>query len=457
MRLYDSLDKKKKIFDPLDKKVTIYVCGVTTSDYSHLGHAFSSMVFEVLQRYLEYRTFQVKRVQNFTDVDDKIIDKAMKEKLTMKKVSEKYIDAFLEDMDQLGVSRANYYPKATKEIPNIIKFITKLETRGFTYTADGSVYFRVHKKKHYGKLSGRDINNITLETRVDTKNKEHPADFALWKKSKENEPFWDSPWGNGRPGWHIECSSMVLSNFGDSVDIHGGGLDLLFPHHENEIAQSEALTDKKVAEFWMHNGLLEIAGDKMSKSTGNFLRLRDALKLHSPNSLRFWMLSTHYRNPIIYDKKNINAQVKAIRRLKDAVIKSNKELTIYNTSNFNSYRKVFEEYMDDDLNTPKAISVLFNLARKINKLKTEGQNMTKGQELLIELASILGINLEKEENIAVRPLEINKTEIEELIQKRNEFRKLKLFKEADDTREKLSKLGIEISDSNEGTIWRKIS
>ena len=457
MRFYDSLDKRKKIFDPVKKDLTIYVCGVTTSDYSHLGHAFSSMVFEVLQKYMKYRKFKVTRIQNFTDVDDKIIDKAIKEKSSMTEVSEKYMNAFMEDMDKLGIQRANFYPKATDEIPNIIEFIKKLELKGFTYILEGSVYFKVKAKENYGKLSRRDLDNIVQGTRVDVnEEKQHPGDFALWKKSKENEPSWNSPWGKGRPGWHIECSSMVMSNFGDSVDIHGGGLDLLFPHHENEIAQSESITDKRFAKFWMHNGLLKLSGDKMSKSTGNLIRVRDALKIHTPNALRFWMLSSHYRNPIVYDEDIINSQSKALRKLRDSVSNTTIEKKCEDPSDFNSFRELFEKHMDDDLNTPKALSVLFDLSKEINKAKSEGKDIKSGQNLLKELALILGIDLENEQKIE-HEIEIDKVFIEKLIQKRNDFREKKMFKEADFTREEINKLGIEISDSKDGTVWKRIS
>ena len=457
MRFYDSLDKRKKTFAPVTKDLTIYVCGVTTSDYSHLGHAFSSMVFEVLQKYMKYRKFTVTRIQNFTDVDDKIIDKAIKEKSSMTEVSEKYMNAFMKDMDKLGIQRADFYPKATDEIPNIIKFIKKLELKGFTYILEGSVYFKVKAKENYGKLSRRDLDNIVQGTRIDeNEEKQHPGDFALWKKSKENEPFWNSPWGKGRPGWHIECSSMVMSNFGDSVDFHGGGLDLLFPHHENEIAQSEAITDKRFAKFWIHNGLLKISEDKMSKSTGNFIRLRDALKIHTPNALRFWMLSSHYRNPIVYDEDTINSQSKALRKLRDSVSNTSTEKKCESPSDFNSFRELFEKYMDDDLNTPKAISVLFDLSKEINKAKSEGKDIKAAQNLLKELASILGIDLENEQKIE-NEIEIDKVYIEKLIQKRNDFRERKMFKAADSTRDELNRLGIEISDSKDGTVWEKIS
>ena len=455
MKFYDSLDKKKKNLDIKSQEVTIYVCGVTTSDYSHLGHAFSSMVFEVLQKYLEYKKIQVTRIQNFTDVDDKIIAKAIKEELTMNQVSEKYINAFIEDMDKLKIKKADSYPKATDEIPNIINFIKKLESKGFTYNLNGSVYFKVKNKEDYGKLSRRDLDNIVQGTRVDIEeNKQHPGDFALWKKSKDDEPFWDSPWGRGRPGWHIECSSMVMTNFGSSVDIHGGGLDLLFPHHENEIAQSEAITGDRFAKFWMHNGLLKISGDKMSKSTGNLIRLRDALEIHSPNSLRLWMLSSHYRNPILYDKKNIIAQSKALKRLREVTLISSTGNTRSNFS-VKKYREIFEKYMDDDLNTPKALSVLFDLSREINKLNSLGKEIQEAQRLLKELAMILGLDLDKDEE--EEKIEIDEVYIDHLIKKRNQFRKEKLFKEADETREELKKMGVEIRDSQQGTVWKKIS
>tara|TARA_B100000029_G_scaffold516249_2_gene627972 strand:+ start:135 stop:1502 length:1368 start_codon:yes stop_codon:yes gene_type:complete len=455
LKFYDSLDKKKKNLNLNNNKITIYVCGVTTSDYSHLGHAFSSMVFEVLQKYLEYKKIEVTRIQNFTDVDDKIIDKAKKEKLTMHQVSEKYINAFIQDMDKLRIKRADFYPRATDEISNIIDFIKKLEIKGFTYNLDGSVYFKVNNKEDYGKLSRRDLNNIVQGTRVEIEEKkQHPGDFALWKKSKEDEPFWDSPWGRGRPGWHIECSSMVMSNFGNSVDIHGGGLDLLFPHHENEIAQSEAISGVRFAKFWMHNGLLKISGDKMSKSTGNLIRLRDALKIHSPNSLRLWMLSSHYRNPIIYDRENILAQSKALRRLREATLISNMGKS-HSDFSINKYREIFEKYMEDDLNTPKALSVLFDLSREINKLSTLGNDILGPQRLLKELAMILGLNLNEDQERENE--DIDEAYIDDLINKRNKFRKNKLFKEADETREHLKKMGIEIRDSQEGTVWKKIN
>ena len=295
-------------------------------------------------------------MQNFTDVDDKIITKSISENLTPEEVSEKYINAFFEDMDALGVKRANSYPKATDEIGNIISFIEKLEKKEFTYQIDGSVYFRVSKFKNYGKLSSRKLSDSISGTRVNENlKKESDEDFALWKSSKSGEPFWDSPWGKGRPGWHIECSSMVLNSIGNSVDIHGGGIDLIFPHHENEIAQSESLNEKKFADIWMHNGMVKIAGEKMSKSLGNLIKLKDAIEIYGPDLLRMWILSSHYRKPLLYDEKVIISFTKPLNRIKEAI--NTKSISNENVLLTNLEEENFDKALSSDLNTSIALSL----------------------------------------------------------------------------------------------------
>ena len=294
---YDSFSGKYKKLGP-PKKINLYVCGITTSDYCHLGHAFSSIVFEVLDRFLSHQGFEVYRVQNFTDVDDKILNKSVEEGSSMKEVAEKYTKAFFEDMDALGIKRASIYPKATEEIENIISFILKLEEKELTYIRNNSVYFKTNKFNDYGKLSGRKLDDAKTGTRINVDlEKESQEDFALWKSAKSDEPGWESPWGLGRPGWHIECSSMVINTIGETVDIHGGGIDLIFPHHENEIAQSESLTGKKFANIWMHNGMVKLSGEKMSKSLGNLITVKEALKKFDSDQIRMWILSSHYRSP----------------------------------------------------------------------------------------------------------------------------------------------------------------
>tara|TARA_S200000501_G_scaffold369926_1_gene410266 strand:+ start:122 stop:1471 length:1350 start_codon:yes stop_codon:yes gene_type:complete len=448
IEIYDSYTKSyKKV---INKNINMYVCGITTSDFCHLGHAFSSVSFEILDRYLTSKGFKVIRVQNFTDVDDKIIIKSISENLTPKEVSEKYINAFFKDMDALGVKRANSYPKATDEIENIIDFIKKLEEKKYTYQIEGSVYFRVSKFKNYGKLSSRKLSESISGTRVnDNLNKESEEDFALWKSSKIDEPFWNSPWGKGRPGWHIECSSMVLNSIGNSVDIHGGGIDLIFPHHENEIAQSESLNKKKFADIWMHNGMVKIAGEKMSKSLGNLIKLKDALDLYGPDLLRMWILSSHYRKPLLYDEKVIKSFSKPLNRIKEAL--NTKSIKNENILICEIEEKEFDKALSSDLNTPIALSQIILLAKKINASKknydvTEAIGTLKG---MLEITGLCQKNSVKSK--------IVDQEIDKLLLERNEFRKVKEFDKADEIRKILEKKGIGIIDNNDGTsIWEKL-
>ena len=450
IQIYDSYSKKYKEVN--SKSINMYVCGITTSDYCHLGHAFSSVSFEILDRFLSSQGFDVTRIQNFTDVDDKIIAKSLEEEISAEDVSKKYIKAFFEDMDALGVKRANLYPKATDEISNIIEFIKKLEKKNLTYSINGSIYFRVSKFEKYGRLSSRDISNSLSGTRVnDNLNKESDGDFALWKSSKPDEPFWESPWGKGRPGWHIECSSMVLNTIGDTVDIHGGGIDLIFPHHENEIAQSESLNGKKFANIWMHNGMVKIQGEKMSKSLGNLIKLKDAIKIFGVDLLRMWILSSHYRKPLLYDEKIINSFSKPLNRIKDAKNK----IPAAGEKKLES-KKEFDEFnlaLSNDLNTSVALSQIISLSKKINNSKNE-LDISFAQSNLNKMLEITGLcqNIEDENNNKDIFIDI---EVEQLLEKRNNYRKNKEFIKADEIRNQLLKKGIEIIDNGFNSTWKK--
>ena len=448
IEIYDSYTKSYK--EVANKNINMYVCGITTSDFCHLGHAFSSVSFEILDRFLTSKGYKVTRVQNFTDVDDKIIAKSISENLTPEEVSEKYINAFFEDMDALGVKRANSYPKATNEIGNIISFIEKLEKKEFTYQIDGSVYFRVSKFKNYGKLSSRKISNSISGTRVNENlKKESDEDFALWKSSKSGEPFWDSPWGKGRPGWHIECSSMVLNSIGNSVDIHGGGIDLIFPHHENEIAQSESLNEKKFADIWMHNGMVKIAGEKMSKSLGNLIKLKDAIDMYGPDLLRMWILSSHYRKPLLYDEKIIKSFTKPLNRIKEAL--NTNSINHKNALLTNLEEENFDKALSSDLNTSIALSQIILLAKKIN-ISKKNYDVSGAINILRKMLEITGLCQKNNDNTKIVDHEIDK-----LLQERNEFRKVKEFEKADNIRKILADKGIGIIDNNNGTSsWEKL-
>ena len=448
IEIYDSYTKSYK--EVTNKKINMYVCGITTSDFCHLGHAFSSVSFEILDRFLTSKGYKVTRIQNFTDVDDKIIIKSISENMTPEEVSEKYINAFFEDMDALGVKRANSYPKATDEIGNIINFIEKLEEKEFTYQIDGSVYFRVSKFKNYGKLSSRKLTDSMSGTRVNENlKKESEEDFALWKSSKSGEPFWDSPWGKGRPGWHIECSSMVLNSIGSSVDIHGGGIDLIFPHHENEIAQSESLSEMKFADIWMHNGMVKIAGEKMSKSLGNLIKLKDALDLYGPDLLRMWILSSHYRKPLLYDEKVIKSFTKPLNRIQEAI--NTMSIKNENILPSNLEEENFDKALSSDLNTSIALSQIILLAKKINTSK-KNYDVSGAVDTLKKMLEITGLC--QKNNIKTKIVD---NEIDKLLLERNEFRKVKEFDKADNIRKILEDKGIGIIDNNDGTSdWEKI-
>jgi cysteinyl-tRNA synthetase len=429
------------------------------------------VTFEVLHRYLEYRGYRVKRVQNFTDVDDKIIAQALREGSTSESVAAKYMAAFIEDMAGLGVRPATVRPQATLEVPQIIEMVSGLIDRGNAYEAEGSVYFRVRSFRTYGALSGRTVDEMLEGTRFEPEpGKETPADFALWKLSKPGEPAWDSPWGRGRPGWHIECSAMSLHHLGEQIDIHGGGLDLIFPHHENERAQSEAYTGKSpFVRFWMHNGLLRLDGEKMSKSLGNIVRLRDALARNSADAIRLWFFSSHYRAPLVYDLEAIDAQERAAHRLRAALEGGNAGTHAGGGSGNGParngpakngpavdpapFREQFESAMDDDLNLTQGVAAVFELAREINRARDEGRDVREAQAVLRRLGGdVLGLSF----RAPVATGGPSDEEIERLIARRNALRAEKRYADADAVRKQLDELGVALMDSAGGTRWERV-
>ena len=454
LKLSDTLTGEKREFKPNGDVVRIYVCGVTPYSSAHVGHAMSYIVFDVLHRYLEFKEFTVQRVQNFTDIDDKLITRANERGISVEQLSQLHIQEYMEDMSNLNIIPADIYPLATQEIPKIIELIQGLVSSGMAYESNGDVYFRVRKSLDYGKLSHRSLETMRAGARVDSETeKEHPMDFALWKSAKPNEPFWDSPWGNGRPGWHIECSAMALKYLGNSIDIHGGGQDLIFPHHENEIAQSESFTNSSpFANFWLHNGLLNLDSEKMSKSLGNLVTIREALQKFSSDAIRLSVLNAHYRSPGYYSDQSLNASEKAIARIRYSISLSSNENSSTDLD-ATEYRLRFISAMDDDLNTPQALAALFDLAREINRESSSGEKkLSNAQSILKELALILGFTLE--ENLSDVDDEITVT-VQNLIQERTELRSLGKYAEADNVRDQIMSLGIEITDTADGTTWRR--
>jgi cysteinyl-tRNA synthetase len=451
MLLFNTLTGQKSEFKPNDDTITMYVCGVTVYDDCHIGHAMSYILFDVIRRYFKYRGYKVKYVQNFTDIDDKIINRANQLGISTAELSEKYIDEYFKDMDRLNITRADIYPRATEEIPKIIEVIEGLIEREYAYESNGSVYYRVKKFPEYGKLSHQNTDEMISNTSPDTEEKESPLDFALWKATKPGEPAWESPWGNGRPGWHIECSAMSLKYLGESMDIHGGGKDLIFPHHENEIAQSESYTGKPFVQYWLHNGLLQMSGDKMSKSLGNLVTVKEALDRFSADAIRFFILSSHYRSPITYSDEALEAAEAGIDRLRQAVKKHSGAGTGTGKLDSSPYRDKFIESMDDDFNSAQAIATLFDLAREINRGATEGMNVDEARQTLIELVQIMGFTLEEREQPAIDagPL------IDLLLSIRTEMRKEKNWHMSDKIRDELTALGIVLEDTPDGTTWKR--
>ena len=467
LQLYNTLTNQKEKFEPLNPgKVTMYVCGPTVYNYIHIGNARSAVAFDTIRRYLEYRGFEVNYVSNFTDVDDKIIKASQEMNLSVKEITEKFINAFYEDTSALNVKKATLNPRVMDNMDDIIKFIEVLVQKGYAYESAGDVYYKTRKFKDYGKLSGQLIDDLEqgASSRVDDINqdkKQDPLDFALWKKVKQGEISWNSPWGQGRPGWHIECSVMSTKYLGDTIDIHAGGQDLEFPHHENEIAQSEAKTGKKFARYWLHNGFVTIGEEdqKMSKSLGNFVTVHDLLKKVNPQVIRFFMSTTQYRRPIRYSSANLNeAKVNLNKlqtayenlsyRLKDSVEGNDKEVE----ANFANLEKDFVKVMDDDFNVQNGISVVYEMAKQLNVYSEKEKVYTDTINNLIntykKVVEIFGISFNEEK-------ELLDDTIEQLIQERNEARKNKNFKRSDEIRDLLKEQGIILEDTAQGTRWKR--
>lgn len=466
MKIYNTLTRQKETFIPLEEnKIKMYVCGPTVYNFFHIGNARPFMIFDAFRNYMEYRGYEVTYVQNFTDVDDKIIKRANEEGISPIEVAEKYIAEYFKDADALGIKRATVHPRVTENIENIITFIEDLISKGFAYELNGDVYFNSQAYKEYGKLSKQNLEELNLGARIDVNDeKKHPIDFALWKAKKEGEIGWQSPWGEGRPGWHIECSVMSARYLGDTIDIHAGGQDLIFPHHENEIAQSEARSGKQFARYWMHNGYINVDNQKMSKSLGNFFTVRDILSEFSGQVIRFFLLSAHYRNPVNFSKELILQAKAGMERLANS-----KERLVFTISHakgqmneselelvsaLENHRDRFIEAMDDDINTADAISIIFELARFSNTNVTENSSLEwaeKNLSLFNELTGVL--NIIKAEDTASNDNE----QIEKLIKDRVEAKKNKDFALADAIRDELKSMGIEIEDTRQGTKWKKVN
>ncbi len=450
MKIHNTLSGKTEDFVALDGKVNMYVCGITPYSASHIGHAMMSVIFDVVRRYLEFKGYDVRHIQNFTDIDDKMILAANSTGIDVADLAESNITDYLAEMDALNVARAHEYPRATAEIGKITEIIAKLIEKGYAYPVAGDVYFRVNRDEDYGKLSHRDLDGLIAGARVEVdERKENAMDFALWKSQKPGEPAWDSPWGMGRPGWHIECSAMAIKYLGSSIDIHGGGRDLIFPHHENEIAQSESFTDEvPFSRFWMHNGMLRLGEDKMSKSIGNIVTVGEALSSYSPDALRLFFLSSHYRAPLLYTEANVAGQERALERLKNAVRPAS-AASVGSTIDVSPAKAQFVEAMDDDFNTPRALAAMFDLAREINRGKDEGADVLGAQDTLRELSGVLGISLDgTAETSGAGPF------VQMLVNVRTELRAARQFDIADSIRDRLSELGVTIEDTPEGTEWR---
>lgn len=478
MKLYNTMTNKIEEFKTIEEnKVKMYVCGPTVYNYIHLGNARPIVVFDTLARYFKYKGMEVDYVQNFTDVDDKIINKSIEEGISASEVSEKYIKCFFEDINRLNILESVKRPKVTENMEEIIEIIQKLIDNGFAYEKDGDVYFEVKKYKDYGKLSNQKIEELELGARIDVSEiKKNPMDFALWKKKKkEGEPFWESPWGQGRPGWHIECSAMAKKYLGDTFDIHGGGQDLVFPHHENEIAQSKCAYHGNFANYWLHNGFIQINGDKMSKSLGNFFLLREILEKFSGNVVRLFILSTHYRKPINFSfenmedtKKALQNIVKSMNKFEDIVEKYKNEKTAEITNldfsqKIDELDKKFEDAMDEDMNTPQALATIFDQIRETNKFisvnkdelsKIYSEIEKSYESLKRKIGNVFGIEIEMENSAKEEDgenMELTKKLIELLIKLRSEARSEKNFKLSDEIRDELKVLGVEIKDNRDGT------
>ncbi|AFZ57078.1 cysteine--tRNA ligase [Anabaena cylindrica FACHB-243] len=491
LSIYNTLSRRQEQFTTVEPgKVKMYYCGVTVYDYCHLGHARACIVWDVVRRYLQFIGYDVRYIQNFTDIDDKILRRAREENSTMEAIADRYIQAYFEDMSRLGIKEADEYPRATHTMNGIQRLIHDLEQKGFAYPADGDVYYSVRNFAEYGKLSGRKLDDLQAgaSERVNVEDAEYqkkkdPFDFALWKAAKPSEPAWESPWGKGRPGWHIECSAMVRDRLGDTIDIHAGGADLIFPHHENEIAQSEAVTGKPLANYWLHNGMVKVDGEKMSKSLGNFITIRELLDRGvDPMAVRLFVMMAQYRKPIDFTDEAILAATNGWHTLKEGLLfgyQHSKELgteKIISSSassslspvtchlSPNTYVERFKEAVDDDFNFPGGLAVIFELAKELiregniivhqGKTKTPPEELRQHWQTLVTLADILGLTAQPE---AETPQQdgLSDGEIDDLIQQRQEARKAKNFAQSDRIRDQLLTKGITLIDSREGTRWHR--
>ncbi|MEM8777415.1 MAG: cysteine--tRNA ligase [Cyanobacteria bacterium P01_G01_bin.49] len=479
LTVYNTLTRKKEPFKTIEEgKVTMYCCGITVYDYCHLGHARTCIVWDLVRRYLEWRGDEVNYIQNFTDIDDKILNRAKKEKTTMEAVSKRFIEAYFEDMEQLQVKKANAYPRATHTLNGIQRLVSELEAKGYAYGSEGDVYYNVHQFKGYGKLSGRKLEELQAgasgRVSVDdpeASKKKDPADFALWKGAKPGEPSWDSPWGKGRPGWHIECSAMVRERLGETIDLHVGGSDLIFPHHENEIAQSEAVTGKPLARYWLHNGMVKVGGEKMSKSLGNFTTIRDLLEKIEPMAVRLFILQAHYRKPVDFTDEALQAATNGWNTLSEGLLfgwQYGQELGFKRDvpELLPEFVERFQNSVDDDFNFAGGVAVLFEIAKELRKegnllihqgtTETSSELLQKQWHTLVVLAEVLGLEAD-ETQLKTEPSNgLTDAEIDNLIEQRKAARKNKNYAEGDRIRDQLKEQGIILIDqSKEVTTWHR--
>ena len=467
LKVYNTLTKQKEKFVPLEKnKVRIYVCGPTVYDDIHIGNARAFVAFDVIRRYLEYKGYEVTYVSNITDVDDKTVKRMKQTGISLQQLGEKYSDSYFEDIADLNIRKPDINPRATQHIEEIINMIQTLLNKGLAYVVDGEVYFDVSKFEDYGKLSGNKAEALKAGARIEVnRRKRNPADFVLWKKNKPREPSWNSPWGNGRPGWHIECSAMSMKYLGETLDIHAGGEDLIFPHHENEIAQSEGATGKPFVRYWLHNGWLTVNGEKMSKSLGNFITARDAIKKCNPQVVRFFLASVHYRSPIDFSDKALRQASKNLERLINSVesleeLKESRQSSVDDKrllKKAEEVRQKFEEAMDDDFNTSLAVSTLFNLVKEINKFAethTEIEDKTKRKIIKIVrslLEDVLGIQVERRKPESEKIL---KDLMDMIFEMRQAARERGDWGASDEIRRKLEEIGFVVEDTPNGTTWK---
>ena len=479
LTVYNTLTRREEEFIPSSAdKVLMYCCGITAYDYCHLGHARTCVVWDVVRRYLEWRGYQVQYIQNFTDIDDKILNRAKREETSMQDISERFIQAYFEDMERLNVKPADAYPRATHTLDGIRKLVWQLEQKGYAYPAGGDVYYSVSRFDEYGKLSGRKLEDLQVGAsgRVEVEDpeaikKRDPFDFALWKAAKPDEPAWESPWGKGRPGWHIECSAMVREVLGETIDLHVGGSDLIFPHHENEIAQSEAVNGKPLARYWLHNGMVKVEGEKMSKSLGNFITIRDLLAKFEPMAVRLFILQAHYRKPLDFTDEALHSATNGWQTLKEGLLfgeKYGQQLGWQNSQSVTGVEAIkqqFQNAVDDDFNFAAGLAVLFDLAKELRKeanlLIHEGKTISQGLELqqkwhtLLQLADVFGFEAQLAENRREN-IELSELEITALIAQRAAARKAKNYAEGDRLRDLLKAQGITLIDAPGGvTKWHR--